>query len=85
MNDNDFFSIDKLVEFGMSMAVANQMVQSMNQTLKQMDVPGKNTEIQKKPDELYYVVIDGKQSGSYSLTELSRLITEKKVTKSSYI
>ena len=30
MNDQNFFSIDRLVEFGMSVAIAQQMVQSMN-------------------------------------------------------
>lgn len=30
MDDNSFFSIDRLVEFGVGMAVANQMVRTMN-------------------------------------------------------
>ncbi len=40
MNDNNFFSVDRLVEFGMGMAMAQQMVNMMNQSMKQMYVPG---------------------------------------------
>ena len=40
MDSNSFFSIDRLVEFGMSLAVAQQMTQMMNQTMQSMYVPG---------------------------------------------
>lgn len=40
MNNNDFFSIDKLVEFGMSAAIATQMVETMNQSMRGMYVTG---------------------------------------------
>ena len=81
----DFYSMDKLVEFGMSMAIANQMVSSMNQSLDQMQIPGAGKAIRTGMDNIYYAVIDNKQSGPYSLTELSRLISEKKIVKETYI
>ena len=81
----DFYSMDKLVEFGMSMAIANQMASSMNQSLNQMQVPGAGRTMPANTDNIYFVVIDGKQSGPYSLTELSRLIAEKKIVKETYI
>ena len=81
----DFYSMDKLVEFGMSMAIANQMALSMNQSLNQMQVPGSGKAMPSNPDSIYFAVIDGKQSGPYSLTELSRLIAEKKIVKETYI
>ena len=81
----DFYSMDKLVEFGMSMAIANQMTASMNQTLNQMQVPGAGKAMPTNTDNIYFAVIDGKQSGPYSLTELSRLIAEKKIVKETYI
>lgn len=83
--NTDFYSMDKLVEFGMSMAIANQMASSMNQSLNQMQVPGAGRAMPTNTDNIYFVVIDGKQSGPYSLTELSRLITEKKIVKETYI
>lgn len=81
----DFYSMDKLVEFGMSMAIANQMASSMNQSLNQMQVPGAGKAMPTSADNIYFAVIDGKQSGPYSLTELSRLIAEKKIVKETYI
>ncbi len=81
----NFYSMDKLVEFGMSMAIANQMASSMNQTFNQMQVPGAGKTMPAATDNIYFAVIDGKQSGPYSLTELSRLIAEKKIVKETYV
>lgn len=86
MNDNDkFFSIDKLVEFGMGIAIADQMVNSMNKALNETQIPGAGKVIPLQPEIVYYAVIDGKQKGPYSITELSRLIAEKKIVKETYI
>lgn len=52
----NFFSIDKLIEFGMSAAVANQMVKSMNQTMNQMQVPGRTMPCENKNSESVYYV-----------------------------
>ena len=85
MGDNNFYSIDKLVEFGMGVAIANQMASSMNQALNQIQIPGAGTAMPTTANTVYYAVLDGKQSGPYSLTELSRLIADKKVVKETYI
>lgn len=85
MGDNNFYSIDKLVEFGMGVAIANQMASSMNQALNQIQIPGAGTVMPTTANTVYYAVLDGKQSGPYSLTELSRLIADKKVVKETYI
>lgn len=37
---NDFSSLDRLMELGMSMALANQMIGTMNYSLNNMQVPG---------------------------------------------
>lgn len=85
MNDNSFYSIDKLVEFGMGVSVANQMINSMNQTIDKMKIPGANNTMTKYKDDIYYVVVDSEKEGPYTLADISRLITEKKVFKESYI
>ena len=46
MGDADFYSIDRLVEFGLSLGVATQMAQSMNVALREMTVPGAGTSLQ---------------------------------------
>ena len=83
--DNSFFSMDRLVEFGLSMAVAQQMVNAMNQAMQNMYVPGAMNPMQPQASLSYYVIMDDKQSGPYSEQELLRLITDKKVTKDTYL
>lgn len=83
--ENSFFSIDRLIEFGMGMAVAQQMIRTMNESMQNMYVPGTMNTMQQAPHNIYYVIMDGQQSGPYSEGELSRLIEQKKVTKDTYI
>lgn len=79
MNENSFYSIDRLVEFGLGIGIANQMVSTMNQALKSMYVPGS---IQSMPAQnIYYVAIDGKPVGPLNDSEMSDLIVKKKVNK----
>ncbi|MBQ5992736.1 MAG: DUF4339 domain-containing protein [Bacteroidales bacterium] len=83
--ENSFFSIDRLIEFGMGIAVAQQMVRMMNETMQNMYVPGTMNPMQPSPNNIYYVIMDGQQSGPYTESELARLIGQKKVTKDTYI
>ncbi len=83
MNEDSFFSIDRLVEFGMGLAMARQMVQTMNYAMQNMQVPGVMNPLQSQ--QFYYVIIDNKQVGPISEQELSNLIANKQVTKDSYI
>jgi len=85
MNEESFFSINKLVEFGMSLAVAQQMVQTMNNAMNNMHVPGTLNPMQSAPQQFYYAMIEDKQAGPFTEQELSRLIAEKKVVKETYI
>lgn len=84
MTNNNFYSIDKLVEFGMGVAVANQMVNSMNQAINKMQIPGSGNQLN-SADAVYYAVIEGECKGPYSVTELSRLINDKVIVKETYI
>lgn len=81
MNDQNFFSIDRLVEFGMSVAIAQQMVQSMNQSMRNMYVPGSIQSMPQPVPAIFYVVIDGQQTGPLNEAELTRLIMQKRVNK----
>ena len=87
MDDSNFFSINRLVEFGMGMAVAQQMVKTMNHTMKDMYVPGAMNSMPEKQlqQSFFYAIIEGNQTGPFSEQELSRLITEKKISKETYI
>ena len=85
MDNNSFYSIDRLVEFGMSMAMAQQMVKTMNQTMQSMYVPGAMNPMQAPAPKAFHAVLDGKQAGPLSEQEMSRLITEHKVTKETLV
>lgn len=89
MNENSFYSVDRLVEFGLTLGVATQMAYSMNASLQNMQIPGSrnpmmpNVLVEDQP--LFYVVLDGKPVGPLATSELSRLIAEGRVTKETYV
>jgi len=89
-DEKSFYSIDRLVEFGMGMAIAQQMVQSMNHAMQNMHIPGVSNPMQGNSlpvsyERVYYAVLEGKQAGPFSETELVRLINDKKVSKETYV
>jgi hypothetical protein len=89
MNENSFYSVDRLLEFGMSMAIAQQMVKSMNDMMANIHIPGSMNRPwsfeQSKVNNIFYAIIDGKQEGPFSETEFVRLIAGKKVVKETYV
>ncbi len=82
MNDNNFFSIDRLVEFGMGMAMAKQMVDVMNNTMQQMYVPGSVQTIQKPLQaSTYYVALNGQSLGPLNDTEISQMANSHQINQ----
>ena len=82
MDDSHFFSIDRLIEFGMGMAIAQQMVGSMNNAFQNMATPGVDTMHQGTAginDQFYYAMIKDKQVGPLSLKDL--LLSEENQKK----
>jgi len=85
MNDDNFFSVNRLVEFGLGMGVAQQMVKSMNYSLQNTHIPGAQTSPLGGMAKNYHVIFDGKPAGPFSESEISRLITEGKVKKDTFV
>ncbi len=85
MTQDNFYSIDRLVEFGLGMAVAQQMVGAMNHALQNTHVPGAQTPMLGRPTYAYHVVLDGKQAGPFNEQEVARLIAEGKLSKGTYV
>jgi len=81
MNNEDFFSIDRLLEFGLGIGMAQQMINMMNQSMKSMYVPGSIQSMPQPITSVYYVAIDGQQVGPLNESELMGLIRDKKVSK----
>lgn len=79
--ENDFNSIDRLVEFGMGIAVAQQMVNTMNYAMSNMAVPGVSTSSSTPQQQNgFYVVIDGAQAGPFSEQELNTIVANGKLS-----
>ncbi len=85
MDDESFFSINRLVEFGMGVAIAQQMVKTMNESMTTMHIPGAMNQVQSPSPQFYYVIINGLQAGPFTEQDLARLITDQKIDKSTYI
>ena len=89
MDESGFYSIDRLVEFGLTLGVATQMANSMNASLQAMRIPGARNAMQPNVlagnQPIYYVVLDGKSVGPLATSELSRLIAQRRVTKETYV
>ena len=81
MDKSNFFSIDRLIEFGLGMGIARQMVGMMNQSMQSMYVPGSIQSMPSSIAQTYFVAINGQQVGPLNDSELSQLISQKKVTK----
>lgn len=81
MEDNRFFSIERLVEFGMGMTMAQQMVRMMNQTMRQMYVPGSIQTMPASQPVTFYVALNGQQVGPISESEFTQMVTRKQITK----
>ena len=79
MDNQSFFSIDRLLEFGLGMGMAQQMVGMMNQYMRSMYVPGSIQSMPKPMPQIYYVAIDGQQVGPLNDSELSQLVIQKKI------
>ena len=86
MDNNDFFSLDRLLEFGLGMGMAQQMINTMNQSMKSMYIPGSIQSMPQQPiASIYYVAIDGQQTGPLRESELMELIRDKKVSKDTLV
>lgn len=81
MEDHHFFSVNRLVDFGLGIGVAHQMVRMMNEYMQVMDIPGSINQIQSPVASIYYIALDGRPVGPLNDSELSQLIVQKRVNK----
>ena len=77
--DNKFSTLEGLMEFGMSMAIAQQMISTMNHCVNNMAIPG--VALNKPvPPINYYTVINNQQIGPMSEDELKNRIAAGSIT-----
>lgn len=82
--DKDFNSVERLVEFGLGIAVARQMVATMNHAIDNMSIPGAHNPVPAESKHIF-VVIDGSQAGPFTSDELATLIRDGKVTEQTLV
>lgn len=85
MNNDSFFSIDRLVEFGMSMAMAQQMVRVMNESMQSMYVPGSIQSMPAARPRPLHVAVEGQAIGPLTDAEFSHLVAQRRVTPQSLV
>lgn len=84
MNDNSFYSLDKLVEFGMGLGIAQQMMNVINKTLNEMHVPNAGMAIgYKKPG--FFALVGESPIGPLTDPELEYLVNGDKLTADSFV
>lgn len=92
----DFSSLDKLVEFGLGIGIATQMINTMNHSISQMAIPGVgiNPGVQPNPaacppasvpqQKQYYIVKDERLAGPLSEAELAELVRKNIITPKTF-
>ncbi|WP_417547693.1 DUF4339 domain-containing protein [Marinobacter segnicrescens] len=85
MDDNNFFSVDRLLEFGLGMTAAQHMVKSMNDSLESMQIPGTDRSKFGVPQAKYFVVIDEEVVGPLTDSEMFQCTTSGHLQKDTYV
>ncbi len=85
---DNFYSIDRLMEFGLGMAMAQQMVRVMNESMKDMYVPGSAATIPQPAGgtmQPIFVAIDNNPAGPFTDMEFKELVAAGKVNKDTLV
>lgn len=86
MNEKDYSSIDKLVDFGNGLSIAKQMTNTMNTAIENMNIPGSKIYKNKNgSDSCWFIEVSGKPAGPFSEEEIKTLIKEKKLNENSLV
>lgn len=86
MENNTFFSLDRLVEFGLGMAMARQMIDIMNESMQRVYVPGSMQSMPvPQPAANIYAAVDGRSVGPMSEQEFAALVAAGKITKETLV
>lgn len=85
-NDNSFNSIERLLEFGMSMAVAQQMMQAMNHAMQNITTPQfKNVNMPLPQATSFYALVNDIPQGPFTEQELIGHILANRVNNETLV
>lgn len=80
-----FDAVERLVDFGLSAAVAQRMVMQMNGAIDAMNIPGRQLGAFDAAPQGFWIVFEGKPAGPFQEAQLIQLIASGKLTKTSYV
>lgn len=79
-NDDSFNSIERLMEFGLSMAIAQQMMQTMNHAIQNMTTPGQQMARPLVPPvKQYFALVNEIPQGPFSEEEFKSHILNQRI------
>jgi len=85
-SENGFNSIERLMEFGMSMAVAQQMMQTMHHAIQNMTTPQfENVNAPLPQATSFYALVNDIPQGPFTEQELSGHILANRVNKETLV
>jgi hypothetical protein len=85
-NDNSFNSIERLMDIGLSMAIAQQMMQTMNHAMQNMIIPHFQQVNVPMPKTLqFYALVNDIPQGPFTEQELSGHILANRVVKETLV
>ena len=87
-NDNNFNSIEKMMEFGMSMSIAQQMMQTMNHAMSNMQTPqfkNVNMPVPMPTPKQFYALVNDIPQGPFTESELTGHIVAGRVQKTTMV
>ena len=83
---NSFNTIDHLVEFGMGIAIAQQMVNTMNHCIGNMKIPGAGNGLTpNNPAPKYHILANDAVAGPFTEEELDTLAKAKTLTSETMV
>jgi hypothetical protein len=86
MENQNYNSIEKLIEFGMSMSIAQQMMQTMNHAIQNMVTPQfqqVNVPVPKLVQ--YYALVNDIPQGPFTEQELLNHIVDNHITNETFV
>ena len=81
---NSFDPIERLVEFGLGLGIAKQMVSMMNNTMNDMYIPGQTLPISPSIKE-WYIATNGKAHGPYTEVNIKQKLLDKEISKDTLV
>lgn len=76
-NNESYYSVERLVEFGISMAVAQQMISGFQQAMAQSS-PAQALP-QQPVNRVYYAIVNDAQVGPLSYHDIIRMVREREL------